>query len=100
MGGKHRRLLGGADVFADDTVQGFRDAALELLGLVGAFGLDKLKAEQARLEERLRSFGACDDAVDIWTAEGVADAEAVPDLPADQFIALANKIGRTSRDAR
>ena len=47
MGGKHRRLLGGADVFADDTVQDFRDAALELLGLVGTFGIDTLKAEQA-----------------------------------------------------
>ena len=28
MGGKHRRLLGGAEAFADDTVQDFRDAAL------------------------------------------------------------------------
>src|SRR5438270_7488237 len=35
MGGKHRRLLGAADVFADDNVQDFREAALELLGLVG-----------------------------------------------------------------
>jgi malonate decarboxylase beta subunit len=100
MGGKHRRLLGAADVFADDNVQDFREAALELLGLVGPFGLDRLKAEQERLAGRLRSFGACGDAVDIWTAEGIADAQAVPELPADQFIALANRIGRTSRDAR
>ena len=100
MGGKHRRLLGAADVFTDDTVQGFRDAALELLGLVGAFGGDKLKAEQVRLADRIRRFGNCEDAVDIWAAEGIAHAESVPDLPADQFISLANKIGRTSRDAR
>ena len=100
MGGKHRRLLGAADVFTDDTVQGFRDAALQLLGLVGAFGLDKLKAEQVRLTERLQSFGACEDAVDIWAAEGIAHAGSIPDLPADQFISLANTIGRTSRDAR
>ena len=100
MGGKHRRLLGAADVFADDTVEGFRDAALELLGLVGTFDLDRLEAEQLRLADRLRSFGTCEDAVDIWTAEGIAHAEAIPELPADQFIALANKIGRTSRDAR
>ncbi len=62
MGGKHRRLLGGADVFADDTVQDFRDAALQLLGLVGAFGLDKLKAEQARLDRalaKLRRLRGC-----------------------------------------
>src|ERR1700740_237385 len=31
MGGKHRRLLGGADIFTDDTVQGFHRAALDLL---------------------------------------------------------------------
>ncbi|MBR1119931.1 biotin-independent malonate decarboxylase subunit beta [Bradyrhizobium lablabi] len=100
MGGKHRRLLGAADVFTDDTVQGFRDAALRLLDVVGPYGLDKLKAEQIRLADRLRSFGACEDAVDIWTAEGIVHAEDVPELPADQFIALADNIGRTSRDAR
>jgi len=100
MGGKHRRLLGAADVFTDDTVHGFRDAALELLGLVGTFGLDLLKAEQVRLADRLRSFGACEDGVDIWTAEGIAHAETIPELPAEQFIAVADKIGRTSHDAR
>jgi len=97
---KHRRLLGAADVFTDDTVEGFREAALELLGLVGAFDLDRLKAEQLRLADRLRSFGGCEDAIDVWTAEGIAQAETIPELPADQFIALANNIGRTSRDAR
>ena len=100
MGGKHRRLLGAADVFADDTMQDFRVAALDLLRLLGPFGLDKLKAEQTRLSDRLRRFGACEDAVDIWKADGIAHAETVPDLSADQFIALANRIGRTSRDAR
>ncbi|RDJ21872.1 biotin-independent malonate decarboxylase subunit beta [Bosea caraganae] len=100
MGGKHRRLLGGAELFSDDTVQGFRDAALDLLGSVADFGLDTLKAEQARLEDRLQRFGACPDAIDIWTAEGIADAASVPALPADQFIALADQVRRTSRDAR
>ena len=100
MGGKHRRLLGAADVFADDTVQDFREAALELIGLIGPFGLDRLRAEQERLADRLHRFGACQDAVDIWTVEGVAHAETVPELPADQFIALASRIGRSSRDAR
>ena len=100
MGGKQRRLLGAADVFADDTVQDFREAALDLIGSIGAFDLDRLKAEQIRLADRLRRFGACGDAIDIWTAEGIAHAETVPELPADQFIALANRIGRASRDAR
>ncbi|MEI9988405.1 MAG: biotin-independent malonate decarboxylase subunit beta [Rhizomicrobium sp.] len=100
MGGKHRRLLGGADAFADDTVQSFRDAALALLGLAGGFGLDTLRAEQARLEDRLQRFGACADALDIWTAEGIADAAAIPGMQAAQFISIADTVRRTGRDAR
>jgi len=30
MGGKHRRLLGVADMFVDDTIESFRLAALHL----------------------------------------------------------------------
>jgi malonate decarboxylase beta subunit len=100
MGGKHRRLIGGADVFVDDAVQDFRDAAADLLGSAGGFGLDTLASEQSRLEERLQRFGACPDAVDIWTAEGIADAASIPALPADRFIALADKVRRGRHDAR
>jgi malonate decarboxylase beta subunit len=100
MGGKNRRLIGGADAFADDTVASFRDAALELIGSVAGFGIDNLKAEQARLEQRLKAFGACTDAVDIWKTEGVLDADAVPDMDAGAFIALANDVRRPSRDSR
>jgi malonate decarboxylase beta subunit len=100
MGGKHRRLLGGADIFVDDTVASFRDAALLLIKSTPRFGTDVLKAEQARLEERLQRFGACTDALEVWRAEGVADAEAVPAMPAQDFIALANHIREPSYGAR
>jgi malonate decarboxylase beta subunit len=100
MGGKHRRLLGGADAFVDDTIQSFRDIAISLITSTPAFSLTVLKAEQARLEERLQRFGACADAIDIWSAEGVSDAQAVPALPAEQFIALADKVRRPRHDAR
>ncbi|SFV37044.1 biotin-independent malonate decarboxylase subunit beta [Hyphomicrobium facile] len=100
MGGKSRWLIGGADAFADDTVGDFRKAALKLLSSTADFGLDTLKAEQSRLEERLQSFGECPDALDIWRTEGVSDPRSIPALPADQFIALGDKIRRTSRDAR
>lgn len=100
MGGKHRRLLGGADAFSDDTIQSFRDTALQLIESAPAFGAGVLKAEQARLEERLQRLGACADAIDIWSAEGVSDAQAVPALPAEQFIALADKVWRPRHDAR
>ncbi|MBO4227308.1 biotin-independent malonate decarboxylase subunit beta [Bradyrhizobium neotropicale] len=100
MGGKHRRLIGGAELFADDTVHAFREVALELLETTAGFGIDTLNAEQFRLEDRLQRFGTCRDAVEIWAAEGVADAASVPALPADQFIELADKVRRIARDAR
>lgn len=100
MGGKNRRLLGAADIFTEDTVHGFRKAALRLISLIGPLTIDKLQAEQRRLADRLRDFGTCPDAIDIWAAEGIIQASDVPEYPADQFIAIANTIGRTSRDAR
>lgn len=100
MGGKHRRLTGGADVFVDDKVQNFRDAASRVLASATAYGFDALNAEQSRLANRLRRFGDCPDALDIWKAEGVSDPASVPALPADQFIALADKVWRPDRDAR
>jgi malonate decarboxylase beta subunit len=100
MGGKHRRLLGGAEIFVDDSIDAFRTAALDLLATVAPFGLDTLKAEQARLEDRLKRFGTAQDSVDIWAAEGVLDAKEVPALPADAFIATADKVRRSCRDAR
>src|SRR6267143_6019466 len=100
MGGKHRRLLGVADMFVDDTVTSFREAAAHLIKRAPPLDAVTLKAEQSRLEERLQLFGTCPDAVDIWKAEGVPDADAIPALPADQFISLADKVRRISRDAR
>ncbi|MGA2999001.1 biotin-independent malonate decarboxylase subunit beta [Bradyrhizobium sp.] len=100
MGGKHRRLLGGAEAFVDDAVESFRNIALHLIGAVPGFGPDVLKAEQARLEQRLQRFGLCADAVDIWKAEGVADTEAVPAMAAADFNDLANKAQEPRYDAR
>ena len=100
MGGKHRFLIGGADAFAEDTAEDFRRAALRLLRSASGFGIDTLKAEQSRLEERLQSFGACPDATDIWTAEGIAHAASIPELPADQFIGVADPVRRSAHDAR
>src|SRR5258707_445250 len=55
-GGKHRRLLGGAEAFVDDAIQSFRNITLHLIGSVPGFALDVLKAEQARLAERVQTF--------------------------------------------
>ncbi|WP_222044016.1 biotin-independent malonate decarboxylase subunit beta [Rhizobium laguerreae] len=100
MGGKHRRLLGGADVFVDDQVHAFRAATAKLLGTLGPLTLQTLMAEQVRLEQRLHDFGRAADAIDIWTAMGLPDASAVPEMSAKQFLSLADGIRRTPHDAR
>lgn len=100
MGGKHRRLLGGAELFVDDTIDAFRAAAIALIDRAPAFDLAMLKAEQARLAERLKRFGKCADGLDVWKQAGVDDPAKVPGMPADEFIALAQRIGEGRHDAR
>ena len=100
MGGKHRRLLGGAELFVDDTIEAFRAAAIALIERAPAFDLATLKAEQARLAERLKRFGACTDGLDVWKQAGVDDPARVPGMAADEFIALAQRIGKGHHDAR
>ncbi len=100
MGGKHRMLLGGADVFVDDEVSAFRDAALAALDRPAKLDSATLAAEQARLERRLVRFGQARDAVDIWTALGITDPQAVPDLAADAFLAIAASHREPADDAR
>jgi malonate decarboxylase beta subunit len=100
MGGKHRRLLGGAELFVGSSIQDFRDAARTLLAQAPNLSLDILTAEQVRLEERLERFGNCADGLDVWKALGANDPAAIPSMPADDFIRLAETIRRPRYDAR
>ena len=100
MGGKHRRLTGGADVFCDDTVAAFRQAALDLVGRAPAFDRATLEAEQARLEARIARFGDCRDATEIWARLGVNDPAGVPALSAADFDGLVAGLQETTHDAR
>jgi len=100
MGGKHRRLLGGADAYADDTLAGFRQAALNLLATALPLSASVLQNEQTRLEDRLTQFGACTDARDIWAALGVPLPADVPDLDYEAFSELADRLQEARHDAR
>ncbi|WP_283215024.1 biotin-independent malonate decarboxylase subunit beta [Methylobacterium trifolii] len=100
MGGKHRRLTGGADAFCDDTVAAFRTAALDLMGRAPALDLATLEAEQARLEARLARFGDCRDATEIWSRLGIDDPAAVPGLTAQDFDGLVAGLDGMDHDAR
>jgi malonate decarboxylase beta subunit len=100
MGGKHRRLIGGAEVFADDTVPSFRDAARRLIQHAPPMNIDTLAAEQSRLATRIERFGACADALDVWCSMGATEPQAIPALAYQEFVALADRLEEPSHDAR
>jgi len=100
MGGKHRMLIGGADAYAEDSIDSFRQAALDLMKALAASSEKTLQNEQVRLEERLKQFGACKDALDIWTLLKVEDQKAVPGMRDTDFIELAHNVRKVSHDAR
>jgi malonate decarboxylase beta subunit len=100
MGGKHRRLLGGAELFVEDTPSAFRAASLALIAAAPDLDLAVLQREQARLTERLQLFGACADARDIWAAAGINDPSAVPAMSTADFLALAGSVREVCYDAR
>jgi malonate decarboxylase beta subunit len=99
MGGKHRRLLGGAELFVDDSLEAFRAAAATLIQQARALDATTLEAEQARLEQRLERFGRCTDAWDVWTTLGAADARAIPSMGYEEFVALADRLAPSRHDA-
>jgi malonate decarboxylase beta subunit len=99
-GGKNRRLIGGADTFAEDSMEGFRAAAKVLMAKVPAFDLKTMQAEQERLATRQKRFGACDDAVSMWRILGIKEPEAIRDMDSKEFAALANNLKEVNHDAR
>ena len=100
MGGKHRRLIGGADAFCDDTVAAFRAAARALMDRAPAFDLATLEAEQDRLEARLKRFGDCREATEIWARLGVNDPDAVPAMTTAAFDETVARVTEAHHDAR
>jgi malonate decarboxylase beta subunit len=99
-GGKTRRLIGGADAFAEDSMEGFRAAAKSLMAKVPAFNLETMQAEHERLAARQERFGACDDAVSMWRVMGIKEPEAIRDMDSRDLAALANSIKEANHDAR
>jgi malonate decarboxylase beta subunit len=99
-GGKNRRLIGGADAFTEDSMEGFRAVAMSLMVKVPAFNLETMQAEQERLAARQARLGACDDAVSMWRVLGINEPEAIRDMDNKSFAALANRIKEANHDAR
>jgi malonate decarboxylase beta subunit len=101
VGGKNRRLIGGADAFAKATIDGFREAIKSIFAKKAPpFDLKTLQAEQERLRARLERFSDCDDAASMWLKLGIEHPDAVRDMDDDAFLNLANSMGETVHDAR
>lgn len=86
MGGKHRYLTGGADVFVGDDAVSFRQAVVTVLATKPRWDLTVLQAEQSRLSRRLEKFGTAKDGTHIWRDLGIAVAAELPDLATDDFL--------------
>lgn len=84
-GGKHRWILGEADLLVEDDAAAFREAALALAGRGRPLELEPLAREQARLEARVAAAGGCGDAAEVWSLAGVRAPERLPLLDAAAF---------------
>src|SRR6202050_3195849 len=99
-GGKNRRLIGGADAFAEDSMDGFRAAAEAVLAKVPSFDLKTMQAEHARLKARQQRLGAGGGGASMWRILGIKDPKAVRDMDGKDLTALANGIKEANHDAR
>ena len=100
VGGKNRRLIGGADAFASNSMSGFRKAVIAVLGKAPPFDLHTLKAEQARLAKRHQHLSGCDDAVAMWKVLGIKDPEAIRDMGDEPLVKIADRLQEANHDAR
>ncbi|HEX9050449.1 MAG TPA: biotin-independent malonate decarboxylase subunit beta [Anaeromyxobacter sp.] len=85
-GGKHRWLIGEADLLVEDDLDAFRAAATALLGTRRPIDLAALSSEHALLAARLAEHGGAADAAAIWGGLGVAAPAALPLLEVDEFL--------------
>jgi malonate decarboxylase beta subunit len=85
-GGKHRYLLGEADLLVDDDLDAFRAAALALCGTRRPIALEALAREHEVLARRLAAHGGAEDAAAIWSGLGVAAPRALALLDAEEFL--------------
>jgi malonate decarboxylase beta subunit len=99
-GGKTRRLLGGADAYASDSIESFRDVALGLIDKVPAFDLATMEREQARLLRRVEQFGQCHDTPEIWRKMNIPEAKNLSDLSDEDFTRVVQTQPDATHDAR
>jgi len=98
-GARTRYLSGGTDRYVKGGIEDYREAAIAVIKHAPPFALPTLKAEQERLTERLRRFGDCRDAPEIWRKAGVPEPERIADITDDTFLTI-QRIQGADHDAR
>lgn len=89
-GGKHRYLIGEADQLVADRIDAFAAAALALIEPQQPSPVDPLQAlqqAQLQLQARVDRYGDLRDGLQIWQRQGIAEAERLPLLDTDDFLA-------------
>ncbi|MNR79313.1 Malonyl-S-ACP:biotin-protein carboxyltransferase MADC [compost metagenome] len=94
MGGKHRYLMGDADLIVADDVAAFRNAAISLLGASRPLTLESITQEHQALQTRMQRFSACADATQIWQELGVAEPAHVPIAEIPEFLEMSAHVRR------
>ncbi len=86
VGGKHRYILEDADRLVADEMDAFRRAACDSIGAGTHVSLEQVEEEHERLRTRLRRFGDCRDALQIWSQYGIHEPERLPVLDNREFL--------------
>ncbi|MCC4589305.1 biotin-independent malonate decarboxylase subunit beta [Xanthomonas sp. NCPPB 1067] len=90
-GGKHRYLLGEAQTLVADRIAAFAEAAAGTLDTLveptGDAALQSLERAHQQLSARIEAYGDCRDGLEIWNRQGIADAQRLPLLDTDAFLA-------------
>jgi malonate decarboxylase beta subunit len=91
-GGKHRYLIDQAQVLVPDAISAFAEAASDALQPDTASAdpdaaLAALQARHAALKARVQAWGDCNDGLQIWARQGIADPERLALLETDAFLA-------------
>ena len=87
VGGKHRYLLGDAQVLVDDRLDAFREALAAAIRAGDRLDFATVEREHAMLSRRLDDYGECRDGEEIWRTMGIEAPQDVPMLPTDVLVA-------------
>ncbi|MFJ7567846.1 biotin-independent malonate decarboxylase subunit beta [Herminiimonas sp. NPDC097707] len=94
MGGKHRYLMGDADLIVPDDIEAFRAAAVSLLDASRPLTLESVTQEHQALQTRMQRFSNCADATQIWQELGIADTKTVSLAEISEFMEMSAHVRR------